>query len=84
MKTIIKSGKGKGLLLIISLFSTVLFGQVDSAKVPARISDSIKVELTCVLIPQVSYFPPIDTTSTSINISFEYRPRTELRNGFRQ
>ncbi len=83
MKTKIKSDKSKGFLLIISFFGAVTYGQVDSSKVPVRIDESLLGrKLECNLNPVV--FPPTDTSSTSLTVSLEYRPRLELHNGFRQ
>ena len=67
------------------LLVSVSYGQIDSSRAYVKVSDSIKSqELHCGSICRVAAFPPTDTTSTSLNISLEYRPRTELRNGFRQ
>jgi len=83
MKTKIKSDKSKGFLLIISFFGAVTYGQVDSSEVPFRIDESLLGrKLECNLNPVV--FPPTDTSSTSLTVSLEYRPRLELHNGFRQ
>ncbi len=83
MKTKIKSEKSKGLFLIISLFSALTYGQVDSSKGPVRIDDSLLGSKLICNLNSVA-FPPTDTTSTSLKVSLEYRPRVELPNGFRQ
>ena len=83
MKTIIKSQKSKGFLLTLFLWSAISYGQSDSSRV--GVNDSLKVQkIHGGSISRVTVSPPTDTTPTNLNVSLEYRPRLELRNGFRQ